>query len=293
MQEHTTIAGLRAAVRAARAAGGAIGLVPTMGYLHEGHLALCAAARRECSFVAASIFVNPLQFAPNEDFARYPRDLPRDLQLLREVGVDAVFAPTVQEMYPAPIETSVHVPALSATLEGATRPTHFQGVATVVLKLLQIAQPDTVYFGQKDGQQVAVVRRMLQDLSVPTALRVVPTVRAADGLALSSRNVYLDEAARREAVALHQALCAARGLLAAGERGTAALEEEMRARIARFPGVRLDYARAVDADTLAPMELASGRLLLAVAAYVGRARLIDNFMLEVTPQGVRDLLAPD
>ncbi len=289
MLEFTRIEEVRAAARAARAGGSRVGLVPTLGYLHEGHISLCAAARRECGFVVASIFVNPLQFAPTEDFDSYPRDLVRDLGMLRAAGVDAAFTPSIEEMYPEPMQSFVSLPELSRVLEGETRPTHFQGVATVVLKLLQIAQPDSIFFGQKDWQQTAVVRRMVHDLSVPVAVMVVPTVRESDGLALSSRNVHLDASARQRALRLFGALSAGRALLEAGERNAGVVARTMHGVLSEDPAVRPDYAAVVDPKDLSPLERVTGRVLLAVAAYVGGVRLIDNFVLDVSPGGVREL----
>lgn len=279
----TTIAGLRRALGAVRSEGKSVGFVPTMGYLHAGHLSLVDAAKRECDVVIVSLFVNPLQFAPNEDLARYPRDLERDLAMLARTRTDIVFAPSVEEMYPEPMATVVSLPELSATLEGKTRPTHFQGVATVVLKLLQIVQPDRIYFGQKDGQQVAVVRRMVRDLSVPVEVRVAPTLRDEDGLALSSRHVYLRPEDRPAALRLFQALQAGRSLLEGGERSPLLVEQEMTRVLAADPAVRIDYAAAVDAGTLARKDVLEGRVMLAVAAFVGATRLIDNLVLDVTP----------
>lgn len=282
-----TIAELRRTLGDLRSADESIGLVPTMGYLHAGHLALVHRARQENGAVVVSIFVNPLQFGPTEDLSVYPQDLGRDLALLAE-GDAIVFAPGEREMYPGPMATHVALPELSQTLCGRSRPTHFQGVATVVLKLLWIVQPDRVYFGQKDGQQVAVVRRMLEDLAVPVQLRVVPTVREPDGLALSSRNVYLTAADRPSAGALHAALIAGRALLETGVREGARVQAAMEAAFAPYPNVRLDYAEVVEADTLRPLPFVEGRVLLAVAAWLGKARLIDNFLLEVRGAEVSD-----
>ena len=280
MQECDRIAEVRQAVREARSAGRSVGFVPTMGYLHRGHMALVAKARAECGFVVASVFVNPLQFAPNEDFEQYPRDPARDRALLEQAGVDLLFAPSVMEMYPRPVATQVSVPALSRTLEGKTRPTHFQGVATVVLKLFQIVQPDRAYFGQKDGQQVAVLRRMVSDLSVPIELCVVPTVREPDGLALSSRNTYLGPEDRQAALQLHQALRKGEGLVRSGGCSPDGVRDAMLATLRESPRVRPDYAEVVDPETMAPAAALSGRIMLAVAAYVGPTRLIDNVIIE-------------
>ena len=234
------------------------GLVPTMGALHAGHRALLRAARAENDRVVMSLFVNPTQFAEGEDFERYPRDQQRDRAIAAEEGVDEVFAPAVDEMYPAGFATSVAVAGPAEGLEGSARPGHFSGVATVVLKLLQRVTPDRVYFGQKDAQQVAVVRRMLRDLDVPVEVRVVPTVREPDGLALSSRNVYLDADQRRRAASLYRALVARDPLLVDGE---------------------LEYFEVVDPDTFAPQQPRPGRLVVAAARF-GETRLIDNVLVE-------------
>jgi pantoate--beta-alanine ligase len=252
-----------------------------MGYLHEGHLALVEAARRAGDFVVASIFVNPLQFGPSEDFERYPRDLEHDLHLLAEHKCDLVFTPDASEMYPRPIETKVVQPALSQRLCGRSRPTHFEGVTTVVAKLFHIVQPDRAYFGQKDGQQVVLIRRMVEDLNFPVEIVTVPTVREPDGLAKSSRNVYLTDEERPHATVLYRALQWAKQEIEAGERSAQRIAEGMRSRISAEPLVRLDYAEVVSADTLEPLETLRGRVMLAVAAYVGKARLIDNELLEV------------
>ncbi|MBX6352621.1 MAG: pantoate--beta-alanine ligase [Thermoflavifilum sp.] len=276
MQQFTTIADLRAALAPARRAGRSIGFVPTMGYLHEGHLALVEAARRDNDVTVVSIFVNPLQFGPNEDFDRYPRDLARDLSMLSQAGVDYVFTPSVEEMYPRPILTRVIQPALSDKLCGKSRPGHFDGVATVVAKLLHIVGPDRAYFGQKDGQQVVLVRRMVEDLNFPVEIITVPTVREADGLAKSSRNVYLTPEERPHATVLYRALQDAKAAIEAGERSAQRIRDRMVKMISAEPMVRLDYAEVVSADTLEPLTDIEGRVMLAVAAYVGRARLIDN-----------------
>lgn len=285
-----TIADLREALRPIRNQGGDIGFVPTMGFLHEGHLTLVRRALGENDRVVVSIFVNPLQFAPNEDLASYPRDLGRDIALLAGQGDLIAFAPDVTEMYPRPMATEVSLPSLSQVLCGRSRPTHFQGVATVVLKLLWIVQPTRVYFGQKDGQQVAVVRRMIEDLSVPVEMRVVPTVRESSGLALSSRNIYLRPEDQPLALSLQEALTAGRALLEQGERRGPTVQAAMRAVFDRHPEVRLDYAEVVDAGGLEPLADVRGQVLLAVAAHVGRARLIDNLLLDVDAAAVRDAL---
>ncbi|WP_026369446.1 pantoate--beta-alanine ligase [Kallotenue papyrolyticum] len=278
MEIYTTIAECRAA--RARLTG-TLGFVPTMGYLHAGHLALVRRAKAECAHVAVSIFVNPTQFGPHEDLERYPRDLPRDLALLENEGVDLVFAPSVAEMYPPGYSTYVEVGDVSEPLEGAHRPGHFRGVATVVCKLFNIVQADRAYFGQKDAQQTVVIRRMVRDLNIPTSIVVVPTVRDADGLALSSRNVYLTPEERAAAPVLYRALTAARERYAAGERDAEALRRVMRAVIATEPLARSDYVSVADAETLREIEgpIETGALL-SLAVRFGSTRLIDNLPLE-------------
>ncbi len=262
-----------------RAGAGSLGLVPTMGYLHAGHLALVERARGENDRVVVSIFVNPTQFGPQEDFNRYPRDLERDLALLREARVDAVFAPSVAEMYPPGFATYVEVGDVTERLEGAARPGHFRGVATVVTKLFNIVQPDRAYFGQKDAQQLVVIRKMVADLAIPVEVVAVPTVREPDGLALSSRNVYLSPEERRAAVALSQSLFAARDRFQAGERDAEALRETVRALVAREPLVRLEYVSVADPETLEELSTVGDRALVSLAARVGATRLIDNVLL--------------
>lgn len=275
------IGAVREAVRKARAGGLSVGFVPTMGYLHEGHAALIRRARAESGFVVASIFVNPLQFGPREDYRTYPRDLERDARLASEAGTDLLFVPEVEEMYPAGFRTFVEVPGLSDRLCGASRPGHFRGVATVVTKLLHIVAPDRAYFGQKDAQQLLILRRLVRDLNLDVELVAVPTVREAGGLAMSSRNTYLSPEERRRALALYRALEAAEGLLAAGERRGEALCARMREVLSADPAVQTDYAAAVDPETLDDLERVADRVLLAVAARVGRARLIDNLYLVI------------
>ncbi|MBX0330881.1 pantoate--beta-alanine ligase [Oscillochloris sp. ZM17-4] len=273
----TTVEGLRAA----RAGLGQLGLVPTMGYLHEGHLSLVRQARRECGAAAASIFVNPTQFGPSEDFTRYPRDLERDLRLLEAEGVALVFVPEVAEMYPEGFGTAVVLPAADEVLEGAARPDHFRGVATVVCKLLNIVQPTRAYFGQKDAQQTVVVRQMVRDLNMPTQIVVAPTVREADGLAMSSRNSYLTPEQRAAAPALYRALTAASGLLADGERRGDALRQAMAEVLAGEPLARPEYVSAADPLTLRELDAVGPRgALLSLAVRVGQVRLIDNLLVE-------------
>lgn len=275
-----TIAEARAALQQHRAGRQTtLGLVPTMGALHEGHLSLVRAARSACDHVAVSLFVNPTQFGPNEDLARYPRPFEQDVRLLETEGVDLLFAPAPEEMYPrGGMETSVDPGELGNRLDGASRPGHFRGVCTVVSKLFHILTPDRAYFGQKDAAQVAVLRAMVRDLNFGLTMVVCPTVRDSDGLALSSRNRYLSAAERQEALALSQALRCAAAAFMRGERRPEALVERMRGHLAS-PGLRLDYVAAVDADTLLPVAEATAGTLLAVAAFVGKTRLIDNLVL--------------
>ncbi len=279
MQVLTTIAELRAA----RPALGRLGFVPTMGYLHVGHLALVARARAENDAVAVSIFVNPSQFGPREDLARYPRDLPRDLALLEAAGVAAVFTPTVEEMYPPDFSTWVEVEGVSAPLEGARRPGHFRGVATVVCKLMNCVCAEQVYFGQKDAQQVAVIRRMVHDLALPTTVIVAPTEREADGLAMSSRNVFLDPAERAAAPVLFRALGAAERAWQRGERSADALRSTMRALLAAEPLAAVDYVSVADGASLAELETVAPGALLSLAVRFGSTRLIDNLVLAASP----------
>jgi pantoate--beta-alanine ligase len=271
----TTIAELRKQVRQALGQAKQVGLVPTMGALHEGHLRLIDAARRDCSFTVATIFVNPTQFAPGEDYERYPRSLEQDMAQLASRGVDLVFAPNREEMYRAGHVTSVLVDRLTKRWEGAIRPGHFQGVATIVLKLFHAATPDIAYFGQKDYQQFVVIRRMTADLDLPIMIRMCPTVRDADGLALSSRNAYLSADERRRGLSLRAGLCRAAQLLHGGERDALRLVKEMEGIIVAG-GVELDYAAIVDPETLDPIGEARTGAVALVAGRVGRTRLIDN-----------------
>jgi pantoate--beta-alanine ligase len=262
-----------------RAAIGSVGLVPTMGYLHQGHLSLVTAARRENERVAATLFVNPTQFGPSEDFARYPRDLGRDQALLEAAGCDLLFAPTVDQMYPRGAETTIEVGSVAAPLEGERRPGHFRGVATVVMKLLQIATPDRAYFGEKDAQQLAVIRRLVVDLDVPVEIRGCPVVREPDGLAMSSRNTYLSSAERHAASVLFRAFERASALWHTGERRAAVLQRGMEETIAKEPLARLDYAAVGDPVTFRAIATASGAVRLVLAVHFGRTRLIDSALL--------------
>ena len=276
-----TVAELREALAPERRAGSRIGLVPTMGYYHEGHLSLMRRAREENDVVVVSLFVNPAQFAPGEDFEAYPRDEERDLSLAEAEGVDVLFAPPVDEVYPDGFATTVSVGDLTETLEGdaAQRgPEHFEGVTTVVTKLFNMVGPDVAYFGQKDAQQALVIRKLVRDLDIPVRVEVCPTVRDADGLALSSRNAYLGPEERERALALSRALDAAKAAVAAGTSDAAAVVQAARDELDRA-GVEPDYLALRSATDLSPVERVNGSTLLAVAARVGRARLIDNAIL--------------
>lgn len=262
-----------------RGTPGTWGFVPTMGYLHEGHLSLIRRARAENDHVAVSIFVNPTQFGPHEDYNRYPRDLERDLRLLEPLQVDLVFVPSVEEMYLPGFQTWVIVEELSRPLEGASRPGHFRGVATVVAKLFNIVQPDRAYFGQKDAQQAVVIRRMVRDLNFPVEIVVCPTVREPDGLALSSRNTYLNPQERQAATVLFRALQAAKARYEAGERDGERLREAMREVLRGEPLARVDYVSVADPETLEELSRVEGSALLSLAVYIGNTRLIDNLLL--------------
>jgi len=279
----TTIAAVRARRQELDRLGRRVAFVPTMGALHEGHLSLVREAARRADEVWVSIFVNPTQFGPGEDFQRYPRRLEEDRALLEREGVALLFAPPAREMYPQPPATVVDVPALTAGLCGAHRPGHFRGVALVVVKLFNIVRPEVAVFGAKDFQQAAVIRRLVADLDLPVEIVVAPTVREADGLAMSSRNAYLGDSERRAAARLHAALQAGRAAVLAGERSGAAVEALMAAALAGDDRVELQYAAAVDVNTLAPVDVVKGSVLLAVAAHVGGVRLIDNLVVEVQP----------
>ena len=268
-----------AEMRQARRGFGALGLVPTMGFLHEGHLSLVRRAKAECGAVAVSIFVNPTQFGPGEDLARYPRDLTRDLALLEADGVDLVFTPAPAEMYPPGFASRVEIEGVTAPLEGAVRPGHFAGVATVVAKLFNIVQPSQAYFGQKDAQQSVVVRRMVRDLDMAVQVVVADTVREADGLALSSRNVYLSPADRSAAPVLFRALSCAQALFAQGERQAEALRMAVRTPITAHPQFEIDYVSVADVDTMQELKTVESTALVSLAARLGGTRLIDNLIL--------------
>ena len=258
---------------------GIVGLVPTMGYLHEGHLSLIRQAKVDCEHVIVTIFVNPTQFGPNEDFSNYPRDIEHDLKLINPLGVDLVWNPAPEIMYPPGYQTWVEVEALTRPLEGALRPGHFRGVTTVVAKLFNATQPDKAYFGQKDAQQAAVIRQMTRDLNFPIEIVVCPTVREADGLALSSRNKYLEGDDRKAATILFRALSAAKDIYEAGERNAEKLRRKMKEVLESEPRAQMQYVSCADYDTLEELAVINGKALLSMAVFLGKTRLIDNFVL--------------
>ena len=275
-----TIEWMKQVARQARAEGRVSGFVPTMGALHAGHLSLVEAARRECQPVIASIFVNPSQFGPNEDFQKYPRSLEGDSQKLEDVGVDYLFAPDAAEIYPPGFRTWVNVEGLSDRLEGRARPGHFRGVTTVVLKLLQIVQPQKAFFGRKDAQQARIIRQMARDLHLDSEIVICPIVREADGLAMSSRNAYLKPEERWAATVLFRALEGARASVARGERDALRLTAAMREILRAEPLANPDYVEIVDAETLEPVTLLRGACLALLAVTIGAVRLIDNLLIE-------------
>jgi pantoate--beta-alanine ligase len=270
---------MRAASRTGWREGKSLGLVPTMGALHQGHLSLVRAAKAQCDLVVVSIFVNPLQFGPNEDLAKYPRNFDRDRELLAKEGADFIFAPSVEEMYPRGAVTYVTVEGLSDKLCGDSRPGHFRGVTTVVSELFNIVEPDRAFFGQKDAAQSTIIRRMVRDLNIPVQVVVCPIVREPDGLAMSSRNSYLDAQQRKSALGLYRSLTAVQGRFDQGERKARALIEAGKQTFTYEPLVRLDYFEIVDPETLDPVDDLSRGGLVAVAAFVGNVRLIDNIVL--------------
>src|SRR5215218_8141431 len=278
MRTLRTVTALRAELASARRAGRTIGLVPTMGAFHPGHVSLMERAKRETDVVVVSLFVNPTQFGAGEDLAAYPRDEARDAEIAAAAGVDVLFAPSVDEVYPDGFQTTVAVGALAAPLEGAQRPGHFDGVATVVVKLLNMVGPDVAFFGQKDAQQALIVRRVVRDLDIPARIEVCPTVREPDGLAMSSRNAYLAPADRERAVALRRALDAAEQAVAAGERDAGAVAAAAHTAMEPF-GVEPEYLALVASESLQPVEQIDGEILVALAARVGPARLIDNTLI--------------
>ena len=280
-QVATSIDEVRRHVAVARQRGDRTGLVPTMGALHGGHVSLIRAARAECGFVVVSIFVNPTQFGPNEDLARYPRPFESDLATSAAEHVDLVFAPDAATMYPPGFRTFVEIRELQDALCGAARPGHFRGVATVVLKLFNIVQPDVAYFGHKDAQQARIIQQLVRDLDVPVQVRVCPIVREPDGLALSSRNQYLNAEQRNKATVLHRALQEARALVESGETDQTVVQRALATLIELTPGAVLEYAEVVDAESLRPVDRLEGRILLAVAVRFGTTRLIDNELIDL------------
>ncbi|MDF2679875.1 MAG: pantoate--beta-alanine ligase [Brevibacillus sp.] len=282
LQQISTIAEMRVHIEEARRQGKKIGIVPTMGFLHEGHMSLVKAAREKCDLVVMSIFVNPLQFGPNEDFERYPRDIERDRELAKSGGVDLLFTPEVSEMYPKPILTNISVSNVTELLCGKSRPGHFDGVATVVTKLFQIVQPDYAFFGQKDAQQVAVVTQMAFDLSMPVQIVPCPIVREADGLAMSSRNVYLSQEERREALVLSRSLEQAKAWLAEGV-ALSEIQERMIQMISEMPLASIEYVEVLRYPDLVPVEqpIPGESIIVALAVRFGKTRLIDNLITNV------------
>jgi pantoate--beta-alanine ligase len=276
--------------RGARAEGRVIGLVPTMGALHEGHTALVKRARQKCSRVIASVFVNPKQFGPKEDYQKYPRDLDKDAEKLAAVGVDALFAPEAADVYPDGFRTYVNVEGISERLEGRSRPGHFRGVSTVVLKLFEIVQPHFAYFGRKDAQQVRIIGEMARDLNLDAEIVVCPVVREADGLALSSRNAYLSVEERKAATVLHRALVAVRNELSAGVRDAMQLQTVMRRIIEAEPLANVDYAEIVSADTFEPVVRVARPSYAVLAVFIGKTRLIDNLLIEPVAQGSEEFV---
>ncbi|MBN1508532.1 MAG: pantoate--beta-alanine ligase [Sedimentisphaerales bacterium] len=280
MQVAKTTAEIRACVAQARQAGKTVGFVPTMGALHDGHVPLIEAARKRCGCVVVSIFVNPTQFGPSEDFSKYPRPFEKDRAICEKHGVDVIFAPEVAEMYPRESLTRVNVEKLTERLCGAFRPGHFRGVTTVCAKLFNIVGPDVAFFGQKDAQQALVIRRMVADLNMPLEIVVCPTVREPDGLAMSSRNQYLSPGERKDATRIYESLERCRTLIDAGERAAGVIRDRMREVLQRMADTKIEYVSISDAETLDEVEQVRGRILVAVAVRMKSARLIDNILVE-------------
>jgi pantoate--beta-alanine ligase len=276
MQVARSVAGMK---KLRRECAGSVGLVPTMGYLHEGHLQLAIRAKSENAVAVATIFVNPTQFGPGEDFKSYPRDLDRDLSLLEKAGASIIFVPSDIDMYPADYDTWIEVRGITARLEGKSRPAHFQGVTTVCNKLFNIIQPDRAYFGQKDAQQVIVIQKMVSDLNMNLEVIVCPTVRESDGLAMSSRNTYLTKEERVSAVVLYKSLCMAKAMYERGERDAAVIKQAMRDLISAEPAAKIDYISIADAATLDEADILGGKALVSLAVRIGKPRLIDNIFL--------------
>ena len=268
-------------VKMIRKEGKSIGFVPTMGYLHEGHLSLVRAAKKHTDVVVMSIFVNPIQFGPSEDFEKYPKDLKRDEELARDAGVDVVFYPSLKDMYPENYATYVTVKALTKNLCGQSRPDHFSGVATVVTKLFNIVRPDVAYFGQKDMQQALMIRKMVKDMNMDIDVKIMPVIREKDGLAMSSRNKYLSEAERKDAGALFQSLKTAETLIKGGEKDAKKITRSIEETIMSKPTARIDYAAIVDTKELKDVKTVSGEIMIALAVFFGNTRLIDNVVINV------------
>ena len=280
MKPITSPTGIQSYCRSILAEGKTIGLVPTMGFLHEGHLSLMRRARAENDLLVVSIFVNPTQFGPDEDYEAYPRDLQRDSEMAAEVGVDVIFSPTVKGMYPNEYATFVNVERITEKMCGASRPGHFRGVTTIVAKLFNLVQPHKAYFGQKDAQQTVVIKRMAEDLNFGVEIVVLPTVREDDGIAMSSRNRYLNQEERQAALVLIESLRMVENLVRSGQRDAAEINRKMRDMIETEPSARIDYTAIVDADTLAELDTIKGKTLIALAVFIGKTRLIDNVILD-------------
>jgi len=276
-----TVSRMKSVCREETRAGKTIGFVPTMGYWHEGHLSLIRAARRKCQVVVVSIFVNPMQFGPQEDYQQYPRDLSRDARLAQAEGVNYIFYPSVEEMYPQGFKTAVEIRELSDKLCGRSRPGHFQGVATIVLKLLNIVKPDVAFFGQKDAQQAIIIKQMIDDLNLDVELVIMPIIREDDGLAMSSRNLYLNLEERKAATILYKSLMKAKELVLEGERKTSAIISHINQLIAKEPLVQVDYISITGTENLHEMDIIEGKVLIALAVVISKTRLIDNLILEV------------
>ncbi len=280
MEVAKTIELVRSLVQAARSKGKKVGFVPTMGALHIGHISLIEAAVKNCDFVVVSIFVNPTQFGPGEDFEKYPRPLDADLKICRKAGVDVVFVPTPDQMYPSENLTWVNVEKLTESLCGQFRPTHFRGVTTVCAKLFNIVAPDVAFFGQKDAQQAVVIKRMVADLNMPLEIVVCPTVRESDGLAVSSRNKYLTEEQKKDAAYIYKSLQKCREMIEAGTTDTETIIAEMRKMLSQAPSIQIEYVSIVDAETLQNLDRIIGKVLAAVAVRTGPTRLIDNILVD-------------
>jgi pantoate--beta-alanine ligase len=282
MEVSETIQSIRSLIKAARDNGKFIGLVPTMGALHVGHISLIEAAKKKCDYVVVSIFVNPTQFVPGEDFEKYPRPFEDDLDICQKAGVDAVFAPSPEQMYPIENITWVNVGKITETLCGQFRPGHFQGVTTICSKLFNIVAPDFAFFGQKDAQQAIVIKRMVADLNMPLEIVVCPTVRESHGLAISSRNKYLSEQQKKDAANIYESLQKCHQMIDSGVKDTSQIIDEMRKILQQVPSIEIEYISIVDADTLQNIDHITGKVLIAVAVQMGPARLIDNILLDRT-----------